>query len=108
GLAPFVALAAASGVDTLLTTPARKAVAAALVALAAAQSLWITGDRLNRRGANEVLYRAGLAIRDGTTPLDRVLLTIADERQFTPYYADRYTAGAEPGEPALMIHPSGA
>jgi nucleotide-binding universal stress UspA family protein len=62
---------------------------------------------LTREGAYEVTYRAGLAIREGTTERDRVLLTIADERQFTPYYADRYTAGIEPGEPSLMVHPSG-
>lgn len=107
GLAPLVAVAAAHGVETLWTTTPRKAVAAVLLALAAAQSAWITGDRLHRRGANEVLYRAGLAIRDATSPRDRVLLTVADERQFTPYYADRYTAGVEPGEPALMVHPAG-
>jgi len=107
-LVPFLALAATRGVETLWTTSPRKAVAAALLALAAAQSLWITGTRLTREGAYEVNYLAARAIREGTRPWDRVLLTIADERQFTPYYADRYTAGVEPGEPNLMIHPSGA
>jgi len=80
---------------------------AALLALAALQSLWITGDRLTREGAYEVNHRAALAIREGTRENDRVLITIADERQFTPYYADRYSAGVEPGEPNLMVHPSG-
>jgi hypothetical protein len=105
-LAPFFALAAAKGVETLWTTTPRKIAVASLLALAALQSLWITGDRLTREGAYEVTYRAGLAIREGTRTDDRVLLTIADQRQFTPYYADRYTAGIEPGEP-LMVHPSG-
>lgn len=105
-LAPFFALAAARGVETLWTTTPRKIAVAALLGLAALQSLWITGDRLTREGAYEVTYRAGLAIREGTRPDDRVLITIADQRQFMPYYADRYTAGIEPGEP-LMVHPSG-
>ena len=106
-LVPFFALAATKGIETLWTTPARKVAAGSLLALAAAQSLWITGNRLTREGAYEVNYRAGLVIREHTQVRDRVLLTIADERQFTPYYADRYTAGVEPGEAALMVHPSG-
>lgn len=107
-LSPFFALAAAKGVEALWTSVPRRAVVGVLVALAAAQSLWITGDRLMRRGAYEVQYRAGLAIREGTRPSDRVLLTIADLRQYTPYYADRYTAGIEGGDPLrLMVHPSG-
>lgn len=106
-LVPFFALAAARGVEVLWTTPPRKLAAGALLALAAAQSVWITGSRLTRQGAYEVNYLAGRAIREGTTERDRVLITIADERQFTPYYADRYTAGVEPGEPSLMVHPSG-
>jgi hypothetical protein len=107
-LAPLIALAALKGVETLWTTPKLKAAALGLLALGAAQSLWITGTRLTREGAYEVNYRAALAIREATRENDRVLITIADERQFTPYYADRFTAGVEPGEPALMIHPSGA
>ncbi|HLY11531.1 MAG TPA: glycosyltransferase family 39 protein [Planctomycetota bacterium] len=106
-LTPFVAAAAAVGVESLWTSASRKAVASALIVLAALQSVWITGDRLTRRGANEVLYRAGVAIRERTAPRDRVLITVADERQFTPYYADRYTAGVEPEESVLMVHPSG-
>ena len=106
-LVPFFALAGAKGVEALWTTPPRKLAAGALLALAAAQSVWITGNRLTREGAYEVNYLAGRAIREGTTERDRVLITIADERQFTPYYADRYTAGVEPGEPNLMVHPSG-
>jgi hypothetical protein len=107
-LVPFAALAAAKGVEALWTSPRLKPAAGALLALAAAQSLWITGDRLTREGAYEVNYRAALAIRQGTLEKDRVLITIADERQFTPYYADRFTAGVEPDESVLMIHPSGA
>jgi len=106
-LAPFLALAALKGVETLWTTPKQRLAAGALLALAALQSAWITGTRLTREGAYEVSYQAGLAIRQGTRESDRVLITIADERQFTPYYADRYSAGVEPGEPSLMIHPSG-
>jgi hypothetical protein len=107
-LTPFFALAAAKGVETLWTSVPRRALAGSLLALAVAQSLWVTGDRLTRRGAYEVQYRAGLAIREGTRPSDRVLLTIADLRQYTPYYADRYTAGIEGGDPPrLMVHPSG-
>jgi hypothetical protein len=106
-LAPFFALAATKGVEALWSTPRFKVLAQGLLALAALQSLWVTGDRLTREGAYEVNYRAALAIREVASPSDRVLLTIADERQFTPYYADRYTGGVEPGEPALMIHPSG-
>jgi hypothetical protein len=107
-LAPFIALAALKGVETLWSAPRLRIAAGALLALAAAQSAWISGDRLTREGAYEVNYRAALAIREATKENDRVLLTIADERQFTPYYADRFTAGVEPGEPVLMIHPSGA
>jgi hypothetical protein len=107
-LVPFAALAAAKGVEVLWTSPRLKPAAGALLALAAAQSLWITGDRMTREGAYEVNYRAAQAIRQGTIEKDRVLITIADERQFTPYYADRYTAGVEPDESVLMIHPSGA
>jgi hypothetical protein len=106
-LVAFFALAAAKGVESLCSAPRFKPVALGLLALAAAQSLWVTGDRLTREGAYEVNYRAALAIRETAAPQDRVLLTIADERQFTPYYADRFTGGVEPGEPALMIHPSG-
>jgi len=106
-LVPFFALAGAKGVETLWTTPPRKLAAGALLAIAAVQSLWITGSRLTREGAYEVNYLAARAIREGTSERDRVLITIADERQFTPYYADRYTAGVEPGEPNLMVHPSG-
>jgi hypothetical protein len=106
-LVPFFALAATKGIETLWTTRPRKLAAGALLALAGAQSVWITSNRLTREGAYEVNYRAGLAIREGTAPQDKVLITIADERQFTPYYADRYTAGVEPGEPNLMVHPSG-
>jgi hypothetical protein len=106
-LVAFFALAAAKGVEGLWLTPRLKLVARGLLALAAAQSLWVTGNRLTREGAYEVNYRAALAVRQAATPQDRVLLTIADERQFTPYYADRFTAGVEPGEPTLMIHPSG-
>jgi hypothetical protein len=107
-LVPFFALAATKGIETLWTTPARKLAAGSLLGLAAAQSLWITGSRLTREGAAEVQYRAGLVIREATQVRDRVLITIADQRQFTPYYADRYSAGVEPREPALMVHPSGA
>jgi hypothetical protein len=106
-LVPFFALAATKGVEWLWSTPRYKLAAPALLALAAVQSLWITGTRLTREGAYEVNYRAALVIREVATPQDRVLVTIADERQFTPYYADRFTGGVEPGEPALMIHPSG-
>lgn len=107
-LTPFFALAVAKGVEALWTSVPRRALAGVLLALAIAQSLWITGDRLTRRGAYEVQYRAGLAIREATLPSDRVLLTIADLRQFTPYYADRYTSGIEQGDPPrLMVHPSG-
>jgi len=106
-LVPFFALAATKGVETLWTTRPRKLAAGALLALAAVQSLAVTFNRLTREGAYEVTYRAGLAIRETTGDRDRILLTIADERQFTPYYADRYTAGVEPGEPVLMVHPSG-
>ena len=106
-LAPFIALAATKGVERLWASPRFKMAAQGLLALAAAQSLWITGSRLTREGAYEVNYRAALAIRGSAAPQDRVLITIADERQFTPYYADRFTGGVEPGEPALMIHPSG-
>jgi hypothetical protein len=107
-LAPFVALAAVKGMEALWAEPRLKAGAVALLGLAGAQSLWITGERLTREGAYEVNYRAARAIREGTREMDRVLLTIADERQYTPYYADRFTAGVEPYEPVLMIHPSGA
>lgn len=106
-LAPFFALLAAMGAQTLWTTPARKAATAALLALAAVQSIWITGNRLTREGAYEVNHRAALAVREGTRESDKVLITIADERQFTSYYSGRLTAGVEPGEPELMIHPSG-
>jgi hypothetical protein len=106
-LVPFFALAGARGVEALWTTPRRKLAAATLLAVAAAQSIWITTSRLTREGAYEVNYLAARAIREGTTERDRVLITIADERQFTPYYADRYTAGVEPGESNLMVHPSG-
>ncbi|MBI3855828.1 MAG: glycosyltransferase family 39 protein [Planctomycetes bacterium] len=106
-LAAFFALAAARGLQALWTVPGRRLAAGALLALAAAQSLWITGSRLIREGAYEINYRAGVAIHEGTGPEDRVLITIADERQFTPYYADRYSAGVEVDEPFLMIHPSG-
>jgi hypothetical protein len=107
-LPPFFGLAAAKGVETLWTMPRLKWAAGALLALAAAQAAWVTGDRLTREGAYEVSYRAALAIKEGTRENDRVLITIADERQYTPYYADRFTAGVEPYEPVLMIHPSGA
>ncbi|HVE42357.1 MAG TPA: glycosyltransferase family 39 protein [Planctomycetota bacterium] len=106
-LAAFFALAAVKGVESLWSTPRRKLAAQALLALAAVQALWITGVRLTREGAYEVNYRAGLAIHEAAKPDDRVLITVADERQLTPYYADRFTGGVEPGEPALMIHPSG-
>ncbi len=106
-LTPFFALAAAKGAETLWTSKPRRAVVVALAALAAAQSLWITGDRLTRNGATEVQYRAGLAVRETASPSERTLLTIADLRQYTPYYADRYTAGIEGGTPLrLMVHPS--
>jgi len=103
-LAPFVAVAAARGVERLWTTRGRKIVAASLLGLAAIQSAWITGDRLTRQGASEVSYRAGLAIREGAGPRDRVLSTIADERQYLPYYADRYTAGVEREGADLFVH----
>lgn len=101
-LVPFVVLAAVHGVETL-----KKPVAVALLALAALQSLWITGDRLTRTGAYEVYRRAGLAIREGTRPDDRVLLTMPDVRQYTPYYARRYTVAREQSGPDIMDHPSG-
>ncbi len=108
-LAPFLAIAAARGVERLWTAPSKgRWAAGVLLALAAAQSAWVTGDRLTRRGAYEVQHRAGLAIRSVARPRDKVLLTISDLRQYTPYYADRYTAGIEPGDPPrLMVHPSG-
>jgi len=106
-LAAFLALAAAKGAEALWTSPRRRLAAGALLSLAAVQSVWITADRLTRQGAYEISYRAGLAVREGTSPEDRVLLTIDDVRQFTPYYADRYTAGVEYGIQELMVHPSG-
>lgn len=107
-LTPLFALLVASGVRTLGERPGLRAAALALVGLGAAQSAWITGDRLTRRGAYEVNYRAGLAVREVARPDQRVLLTVADLRQYTPYYADRYTAGVEPGDPLqLTVHPSG-
>jgi hypothetical protein len=106
-LVPFFAMAAARGAESLWSARPARWAAVGLLALAAAQSVWITGDRLTRRGAYEVQYRAGEAIRNGTSPRDRVLLTITDIRQYTPYYADRYTAGIEVGDPPrLMVHPS--
>jgi hypothetical protein len=107
-LVPFFAVAAARGLASLWASPRARPLALAACALAAAQSAWITGDRLTRRGAYEVNYRAGLAVRDVAGPRERTLLTIADVRQHTPFYADRYTAGLELGTPLrLMVHPSG-
>jgi hypothetical protein len=106
-LAPFFALAAVYGVESLWTTPAKRWLARGLLGLAAVQSVWITGDRLTRTGASEIYYRAGLAIRAASSPNDRVLLTIPDVRQFTPYYARRYTAAIEGSEGELMLHPTG-
>jgi hypothetical protein len=106
-LAPFVALAAVRGLGSLAATPKARLAAGAALLLAAAQSLWVMGDRLTRKGAYEVQYRAGMAIREGTRPDDRVLLTIDDIRQYTPYYADRFSAGIEQGSDELMVHPSG-
>jgi hypothetical protein len=107
-LTPIVALAAAKGVESLWASPRLRPAAGALLALAAAQSAWVMGNRLTREGAYEVNWRAALAIREGTRATDRVLLTITDERQFTPYYADRFTAAVEADGPGLMVHPSGA
>jgi uncharacterized protein YegP (UPF0339 family) len=98
---------ATKGVESLWSTPRLKLAAQALLGLAAVQALWVTGVRLTGEGAYEICYRAGLAIREAARSDDRVLITVADERQFTPYYADRFSGGVEPGEPALMIHPSG-
>jgi hypothetical protein len=64
-------------------------------------------NRLSREGAYELNYRAALALREGTRERDRILITLADNRFITAYYANRYTAGVEPSEPNLMIHPSG-
>jgi hypothetical protein len=105
-LVPFFAVAVVRGTEALWTTPARRLLAGLLLALGAAQSLWITGDRLTREGAYEVTWRAGVAIRDSARPGDRVLITIADERLHTPYYADRYTAGVEPDDNRLVVHHS--
>lgn len=104
-LAPFLALAAVRGFDVV--SARAKPAAVALLALAALQSLWITGDRLTRTGAYEVYRLAGLVIREGTRTDDRVLLTMPDVRQFTPYYARRYTVAVEQRGPAIMDHPSG-
>jgi hypothetical protein len=103
-LAPFFAVAAAKGVEVLWRSRRGRFLAGGLLGLAVAQSAWITGDRLIRQGAFESNYRAGLAIRQGTRPMDRVLITIADDRLFTPYYADRYTAGVEREGADLVVH----
>lgn len=106
-LAPFVALAAAKGLETLRALPRGRLAAGALLGIAALQACGVMADRLTRTGAYEVMYRAGTAIREGTRPDDRVLITVDDVRQFTPYYADRFCAGVEQGSDELMIHPSG-
>lgn len=103
-LTPFFAVAVAKGVEALWTTKCRKAIAGALLAMAALQSIWITGDRLIRQGASEASYLAATAIHETAKPLDRVLITIADERLFIPYYADRYTAGLEREGAELVVH----
>jgi len=107
GFSPFFAMAAAGGAKALWEHPRRRILAGALLGLAAAQSVWIMTNRLGREGAYEVNIEAGRAIREGTDERDRVLITVADQRFHSAYYAQRYTAGVEPNEPSLMIHPSG-
>jgi len=107
GLTPFMVLAAVHGIEVLSRSPRGALAAKALVALAGLQAVWIMSDRLTRTGAFEVYYRAGRAIEEGTRPDDRILLTLPDVRQFTPYYARRYTAAIEQDGRTLMVHPSG-
>lgn len=106
-LTPFFVLAAVHGLETLWTVPARRKVAMALVGLAALQSIWVMQNRLTRTGAFDVYYRAAEAVREGTRPDDRVLITLLDVRQYTPYYAHRYTAAVEQDGRTLMVHPTG-
>ena len=106
-LAAFLALAAARGATSLAAAPRGRWAAAALLLLAAVQSALVTGDRLTRSGAQELEVRGGRAVRKVVGPRERALVVFAHQRQFLPWYADRWTEGVEAGGDRLMVHASG-
>lgn len=101
----FAVLAAA--VDTAIsgrwkTVVVMIGLALGMMALHLTHLIWIDGGRFTRFGAYEVNYRAGVAIHETVSPREKTLITIADLRPYTPFYADRYTAGVEPGIPLRL------
>lgn len=106
-LAPFAALTAGRGAIFLASRRRTRILLVALVAAMLAQTIWILLDRQTRSGGYEANWRAAIAIREATHPGDRILLTTADVKQFTPYYSQRYIASVEPAIRTLCVHPSG-
>lgn len=106
-LAPVLALAAARGACVLAAAPRGRWAVAACLSLAAAQAAWVTGNRLTRFGAYELEVRGGQAVGSVVAPHERALILFAQQRQALSWYADRWTAGVEPGEDLLRVHPSG-
>lgn len=104
-LAPFMALTATVGFQTLWAARRARPVAIALALAACVQSGWVAGNRLTRMGGNEPGWQSAVAIRSHTLPRNRVLLAM--DNSLVDYYSDRYVAVLDGITKSLSLSPKG-
>jgi hypothetical protein len=106
-LVAFVAIAAAEGAARAWERRTARWAAAGLLLAAAAQSVWVGLDLHTRRGPYDSAIAAAVAIRGSTSPRDRVLLALPDQKRPNHFYSERWVASREAGIDRLSVRHGG-